>query len=144
VLSVVLSGSITVGTLKMKILQNQTLFMMLLFFFETRGCKRHFIFMKGVPASYNVGNIRLSEFLFENARIYISLLVLINSSTGFRGISRLGSAFIFLQWFKLAHICIQVTSLHKWKKQGINHKFLIGKRFHVTLRIVSPIICEQC
>jgi len=57
----------------------------------------------------------------------------------FRGISRLGSAFIFLWWFKLAHICIQVTSLHKWKKQGINHKFLIGNRFHVTLRIVSLI-----
>ena len=61
-------------------------------------------------------------------------------STGFGGISRLGFSFIFLQWFKLAHICIQVTSLHKWKKQGINHKFLIGNRFRVTLRIVSPII----
>jgi len=33
-------------------------------------------------------------------------------STGFRGISRLGSAFIFLRWFKIAHICIQVTSFH--------------------------------
>ena len=31
----------------------------------------------------------------------------------------------------------QVTSLHRWKKQGINRKFLIGNRFHVTLRIVS-------
>jgi len=39
---------------------------------------------------------------------------------------------------------IQVTSLHKRKKQGINHKFLIGNRFHVTLRIVGPIICKQC
>jgi len=38
----------------------------------------------------------------------------------------------------------QVTSLHKWKNQGINHKFLIGNRCHVTLRIVSPIICKQC
>jgi len=43
------------------------------------------------------------------------------------------------------HLCcsrryIQVTSLHKWKKQGINHKYLIGNRFHVTLRIVSPIM----
>jgi len=34
-------------------------------------------------------------------------------SVGWRGISRLGSAFMFLRWFKLAHICIQVTSLHK-------------------------------
>jgi len=33
-----------------------------------------------------------------------------------RGISRLGSAFIFLRWFKLAHICIQVTSLRMWNK----------------------------
>ena len=38
----------------------------------------------------------------------------------------------------------QVTSLHMWKKQGINHKILIGNRFHVTLCIVSPIICKQC
>jgi len=61
-------------------------------------------------------------------------------SIGFRGINQLGSAFIFLRWFELAHICIQVTSLHKWRKQGINHKVLIGNRFHVTLRIVSLII----
>jgi len=39
---------------------------------------------------------------------------------------------------------MRVTSLHKWKKQGINHKFLIGNRFHTTLRIVSPTICKQC
>ena len=41
----------------------------------------------------------------------------------FRGISRLGSASFFLRCFKLAHICIQVTSLHS-NKQGINHRFL--------------------
>jgi len=59
----------------------------------------------------------------------------IKSSTfciGFRGISQLGSDFIFLRWFKLPCICIQVTSLHKWKKQGTNHRFLIGNIFHVT------------
>ena len=61
-------------------------------------------------------------------------------SIGFRGISRLGSDFIFLRWFKLAHICIQVTSLNKWKKQGMNREVLIRNRFHVTLRIVSPVI----
>ena len=43
---------------------------------------------------------------------------------GFRGISGLGSAFFFLRCFKLAHICIQVTSLHRCNKQGINHTFL--------------------
>ena len=30
----------------------------------------------------------------------------------FRGISRLPSAFVFLRWFKLAHISIQVCTLH--------------------------------
>jgi len=30
------------------------------------------------------------------------------------------------------HHISQVTSLHKWKKQEINHKFLIGNRFHNT------------
>jgi len=64
-------------------------------------------------------------------------------SVGLRGTSRLGSAFIFLRWFKLAHICIKVNSLHQWKKQGINGKFLIGNRFHATPRIVSPIIFKQ-
>jgi len=42
----------------------------------------------------------------------------------FRGISRLGSAFFFLRCFKLAHICIQLTSLYRCNKQGINHRFL--------------------
>jgi len=36
-----------------------------------------------------------------------------------RGISWPDSAFIFLRWFKLAHICIQVTTLHMWNRQGI-------------------------
>ena len=61
-------------------------------------------------------------------------------SVGFRGINRLDAAFIFLRWIKRARIYIQVTSLHRWKKQGINHKFLVGNWFHVTLRIVSPYI----
>jgi len=33
-------------------------------------------------------------------------------SVSFRGISPVGSTFIFLRWLKLAHICIQVTRLH--------------------------------
>ena len=56
----------------------------------------------------------------------------------FLGMNRQDSAFIFLRWFKLIHICIQVTSLHRWKKQGINHKiFKEENRFLVTQRIVS-------
>jgi len=42
----------------------------------------------------------------------------------FQGISRLGSAFSFLRCFKLAHIGIQVTSLNRCNKQGIDHRFL--------------------
>jgi len=37
-------------------------------------------------------------------------------SVTFPGISQLESPFIFLRWFKLAHIWIQVTTLHMWKK----------------------------
>jgi len=39
---------------------------------------------------------------------------------------------------------IRVTSLHRWNKEGINHNYSTGNRFHVTLRIVSPYIYEQC
>ena len=61
-------------------------------------------------------------------------------SVCFRGISRLPSAFVFLRWFKLAHISIQVQyvlSTMGVRKESIS-KFLIGNRFHVKLRILSP------
>ena len=44
----------------------------------------------------------------------------------FRGISRKGSVFFFLQWYKLAHICIHATSLHspqRWRVCIIQHIF---------------------
>ena len=43
-----------------------------------------------------------------------------NSSfyVGFCGISRLGPAFIFLRLFKVAHICIQITSQMKARNQS--------------------------
>ena len=53
-----------------------------------------------------------------------------------------GSAYIFLRWFKLAHICIQVSTLHDGCKQGIDQK-IIGNRFHVNVRILSPENCKQ-
>jgi len=58
----------------------------------------------------------------------------------FRGISRLGSGFMFLRWFELAHICIQVTLLHRWNKARNQSQILIENRFHVTLRIISSHI----
>jgi len=48
-------------------------------------------------------------------------------SVCFRGISRLPSAFIFLQWFKLAHISIQVCTFHDGSKQGIDQKIFNRK-----------------
>jgi len=65
-------------------------------------------------------------------------------SVGLRRISGLGFVFCYLQWYKLAHICIEVNSLHRWNKQEINRNFLTENQFHVTLRIVSPYICKQC
>ena len=41
-------------------------------------------------------------------------------SVCFRGISRLPPAFVFLRWFKLAHISIQVCTFHDGWKQGID------------------------
>jgi len=58
----------------------------------------------------------------ENSGFYLS----------FRGIIRLGSTFIFLGWFKLAHIYIQVaTPTTVANKESIG-KFLIGNRCHVN------------
>jgi len=65
-------------------------------------------------------------------------------AVSFRGISRLGAAFIFLRWSKIAHIAIRVTRLqHTGEGFESIRKFAIGNRFHVTLRIVSPTICKQ-
>ena len=41
-------------------------------------------------------------------------------SISFGGISWLGSVFIFLQWFKRAHIYIQVSTVHNGSKQRID------------------------
>jgi len=59
-------------------------------------------------------------------------------------ISRLRSVFIFLRCLKLAHVGIQVTTLHMWDKQRSYLQFLIGNPFHGTLRIVSPWIRKEC
>ena len=50
---------------------------------------------------------------------YVSTLKGSSVSVCFRGISRLPSAFVFLRWFKLAHISIQVCNFHDGCKQGI-------------------------
>jgi len=62
-------------------------------------------------------------------------------AVGFRGTSRPSSAFIILQWFKRAQIYVEVNSLHKDEGfESVSKFFLIGHRFHVTLRIFSPTI----
>jgi len=44
-------------------------------------------------------------------------------------------------------ICIEVHSSNftpQVKQARTLRKFLTGNWFHVTLRVVSPIICKQC
>ena len=48
-------------------------------------------------------------------------------SVCFRGNSRLPSAFVFLRWFKLAHISIQVCTFHDGCKQGIDQQIFHRK-----------------
>ena len=64
-------------------------------------------------------------------------------AVSFQGISRMGSAFSFLRWLKLAHTCIQATRFHTGEEFESISKFLIGNRFHATLRIVGPTILEK-
>ena len=54
----------------------------------------------------------------------------------FRGISRLPSAFVFLGWFKLAHISIQVCTFHDGCKQGIDQQ--IFDRKSIPRKITHP------
>jgi len=57
-------------------------------------------------------------------------------SVCFRGISRLSSAFIFLQWFKIAHIHIQLSALHDGCKQGIDKQMF--NRKWISRQITHP------
>jgi len=54
-----------------------------------------------------------------------------------KGITRLGSAFMFLRWFKLAHQATAQIGRSTRRNQSALI-FLIGNGFHVTLRIPSP------
>jgi len=69
---------------------------------------------------------------------YISLISLKSTSVSvcFRGISRLPSAFVFLRWFKLAHIFIQVCTFYDGCKQGIDQ--LIFNRKSISRKITHP------
>ena len=57
-------------------------------------------------------------------------------SVCFRGISRLPSAFVFLRWFKLAHISIQVCTFHDGCKQRIDQQ--IFNRKSISRKITHP------
>jgi len=57
-------------------------------------------------------------------------------SVCFRGISRLPSAFVFLRWFKLAHISIQLCTFHDGCKQGIDQQ--IFNRKSISRKITHP------
>jgi len=57
-------------------------------------------------------------------------------SVCFRGISRLPSAFVFLRWFKLAHISIQVCTFHDRCKQGVDQQSF--NRKSISRKIMHP------
>jgi len=57
-------------------------------------------------------------------------------SVCFQGISQLPSAFVFLWWFKLAHIYIQVCTFHDGCKQGIDQQ--IFNRKSLSRKITHP------
>jgi len=58
-------------------------------------------------------------------------------SVCFWGIIRLPSAFIYLQWFKLAHISIQVCTFHDGCKQGIDRRQIFNRK-SISRRITHP------
>ena len=68
----------------------------------------------------------------------------ISVSVCFRGISRLPSAFVFLQWFKLSHISIQVCTFHDGCKQGIDQQIFnsksISRKIYVILREINFLL----
>ena len=57
-------------------------------------------------------------------------------SVCFWGISRLPSAFVFLRWFKLAHMSIQVCTFHDGCKQGIDQQIFNKKS--ISRKITHP------
>ena len=53
-------------------------------------------------------------------------------AVSFKGISWMGSAFIFLWWFKLEYIYIQVTSLHTREEFESIRKLFIPTKSEIT------------
>ena len=49
------------------------------------------------------------------------------------------SAFVFLRWFQLSHVYIQVSSLHNGSKESIS-KIFIGNPFHAKIRRAQSLI----
>jgi len=68
--------------------------------------------------------------------IRLSSLKSTSVSVCFRGISRLPPAFVFLRWFKLAHISIQVCTFQDGCKQGIDQQ--IFNRKSISRKITHP------
>ena len=96
------------------------------------------------------------ELLFSQRALEMEKNWLLKSSgfpVSFQGISRLRSAFIFLRWFKVAYICIQVTAPHMWDKQSIygktfDRKLILRNTTHCQclnlIQIHSVVICCVC
>ena len=93
------------------------------------------------------GGYVFSGFLFSSIvgtayaiiRQFVCLNYIENTSVSvcFRGISRLPSALVFLRWFKLAHISIQVCTFHDGCKQRIDQQ--IFNRKSISRKITHPL-----
>jgi len=79
--------------------------------------------------------LQFLSWITKKTNIYTSLKST-SVSVCFRGISRLPSAFVFLRWFKLAHISIQVCTFHDGCKQGIDQQ--IFNRKSISRKITHP------
>ena len=64
-------------------------------------------------------------------------------ATNIRRTRPLGSNFCFSRWFKLAHIHVQATSLHRGESFESSVNCMIVNQFHVRPHIVSPTMLSK-
>ena len=99
------------------------------------------VYVKNILLQNNVFpdlSTKLPHLLSDNQDIKIINVKFVRTrfSVGFPEISRLCSAFIFLRWFKLAHIYIQVSTTHNGGEQGIVQQ--IFNRKSISRKIAHP------
>jgi len=80
--------------------------------------------------------VALTECLKKNKRTFQRTVKSSRFTVSFQGTSRLRSAFIYLRWFKVSHIYVQVSTPHNGCKQGIDQQ--IVNRKSISCEITHP------